>query len=52
MLFAFGVFTLVITIGGIALMPPISLRLLLPTVLHTVFRIRYPGRENLREEDG
>jgi acyl-[acyl-carrier-protein]-phospholipid O-acyltransferase / long-chain-fatty-acid--[acyl-carrier-protein] ligase len=49
MLFVLGVFTLAITIGGIVLMPPVPLRLLLPAVLHGVLGIRYAGEENIRE---
>lgn len=49
MLFVLGAFTLAITIGGIVLMPPVPLRLLLPAVLHGVLGIRYAGEENIRE---
>ncbi len=52
MLLVLGVFTLVITIGGIALMPPIPMRLLLLTILHGMFRIRYILGEDRSEEDG
>jgi acyl-[acyl-carrier-protein]-phospholipid O-acyltransferase/long-chain-fatty-acid--[acyl-carrier-protein] ligase len=47
-----GVFTLVGTIGSIVLMPAISLRFFLLTILHAFFKIRYFGAENLPKEGG
>jgi acyl-[acyl-carrier-protein]-phospholipid O-acyltransferase/long-chain-fatty-acid--[acyl-carrier-protein] ligase len=52
MMLVLGVFTVVGTIGSVVLMPAISLRLFLLSILHAFFRIRYIGAENLPKEGG
>ena len=52
MLLVLGVFTLVGTVASIALMPAISLRFFILTILHCMFRIRYVGAENLPKSGG
>ena len=52
MMMVLGVFTLVGTVGSIGLMPAISLRFFLLSILHAFFRIRYVGAENLPKEGG
>ncbi len=49
MMLALGAFTIVGTIGSIALMPAISLRFFLLSILHAFFRIRYVGAEHPAE---
>jgi acyl-[acyl-carrier-protein]-phospholipid O-acyltransferase / long-chain-fatty-acid--[acyl-carrier-protein] ligase len=52
MLCVFGIFTWVVTIGAITLMPGIPVRLLLATVLRAMFRIGSAAEENRPEETG
>ena len=52
MLLVLGAFTMVGTVGAIALMPAISLRFFLLCILHCAFRIRYIGVENLPKQGG
>jgi acyl-[acyl-carrier-protein]-phospholipid O-acyltransferase/long-chain-fatty-acid--[acyl-carrier-protein] ligase len=52
MMLVLGAFTIVGTVGSVYLMPAISLRFFLLTILHCMFKIRYVGTENLPKEGG
>jgi acyl-[acyl-carrier-protein]-phospholipid O-acyltransferase/long-chain-fatty-acid--[acyl-carrier-protein] ligase len=52
MLLAVGAFTLVGTVVAIKLLPAVTLRLFLLSLLHMTFRIRYVGTENLPKKGG
>ena len=52
MLLAVGAFTLVGTIVVVRLLPGVTLRLFLLSMMHLLFRIRYVGAENLPKKGG
>jgi acyl-[acyl-carrier-protein]-phospholipid O-acyltransferase/long-chain-fatty-acid--[acyl-carrier-protein] ligase len=52
MMIVLGACTLIGTVGSVALMPAISLRFVLLSILNAFFDIRYVGAENLPKEGG
>jgi acyl-[acyl-carrier-protein]-phospholipid O-acyltransferase/long-chain-fatty-acid--[acyl-carrier-protein] ligase len=52
MLIVLGACTMIGTIGSVVLMPAISLRFVLLSILHAFFKIVYIGAENLPKEGG